>query len=188
MFKLGKKKDSDKGFNKFQILVASLRSKLRNAQQMYDLAWRALARSIELGRKTEIKSKTHNEFRQKQQVTYLQEACDLAHIVYKNYSDLFAENPSKEIQDKYVELCTYREVVNVPALGEFWFNNKIPGNDEAKQFFEFDESTIASYLRTFAETHGVNQRGFENLENLFPEENLLNQIPLGMPLFPPPGM
>ena len=63
------------------------------------------------------------------------------------------------------------------------------GNDEAKQIVEFDENSIASYLRMFAETHGVNQRGMENIDILFPpEDDLLNQIPVGMPVYPPPNM
>lgn len=182
----GKKKEADKGFNKFQILIANLRAKQKSTQQMYDLAWKALARSIELGKKTEIKSKASNEFRLRQQVSCLKEACDLGHSVYKNYADLFAEHPSKEIQDQYVEMCTYREVINVPSLAEFWFAHQIPGNDEAKQLQEFDESSINSYLKMFAETHAVNQRGMENIDLLFPPEDaLLNQIPVGMPVYNP---
>jgi hypothetical protein len=176
------KKDSDKGFNKFQIIIANIRSKQKSVQQMYDYAWKALAKSIEQGKKTEIKSKVHSEYRLYQELMFLNEACDLGHIVYKNYKDLFSVHPSKEIQDKYVELCTYREVVKVASLGEFWFQHKIAGDDTAKQITEIDESSIPSYLKRFAEIHGVNQKGMENIDILFPEEDLLEQIPVGMPI------
>ena len=177
----GRKKD-DKGFNEFQILLATLRSKQKSAQQMYDLAWKALARTIEGGKKQEIKSKVQNEFRLKQQLTYLETACDLAHQIYKNYAELFAEHPSKEIQDMYVELCTYREAIKVPQLAEFWLKHPIAGNEEPKPILDFDEDNIATYLKLFAETHGVNQTGMDNLELLFPQEDLLSQIPSGPPL------
>ena len=177
------KKKDDKGFNDFQILTATLRSKLKNAQQMYDLSWKALAKAIESGKKADIKSKVQNEFRLKQQVAYLQKACELAHDVHKNYQDLFAEHPSKEIQDEYVELCTYRESVKVPQLGEFWIKHKIPGNDDPKPIVDFDESQIATYLREFADTHGVNQFGIDNLNLLFPIDDPTDQIPVGQPVF-----
>ena len=174
----GKKKD-DKGFNDFQILIAQMRSKLKSTKQRYDLAWNALARAIESGKKPDIRAKALNEYKLSQQVQYLQTACDLAHEIYQNYQDLWAEHPSKEIQDKYVELCTYREAVNVPQLAEFWMKHPLAGDDEAKPILEFDDSNIASYLREFANTHKVNSTGMDNLEILYPEEDIISQIPVG---------
>ena len=183
-FGFGKKKD-DKGFNDFQILIASMRSKLKSTKQRYDLAWNALARSIEGGKKPDIRAKAQNEYKLRQQYEYLQNACDLAHEIYQNYQDLWAEHPSKEIQDKYVELGTYREAVNVPQLADFWFKHPLAGDDEAKPILEFDDSQIGSYLREFAKTHKINSTGMDNLEILYPEEDVIDSIPVGTPVVYP---
>lgn len=192
MFLFGKKRDN--GFNDFQILVASLRSKQGSIKNQYDLSWKGLARSIELGRRNEILSKLKNEYRLKQHLQYINEAVELGREILKNYQMLWAEHPSREVQDKYVDLSGYIEVLGVPQLGVFIKDHPLAGEKTIRAFTELDEGDFAEYLQIFAVSHGVNKTGLDNLEMLFPapQQEIYHQAPMYQlngnvaPFYPPP--
>ncbi|EAY04078.1 hypothetical protein TVAG_203820 [Trichomonas vaginalis G3] len=181
-------KKKDNGRDKFQILIATVRGKLVNVKQMHEYAARALIRAIESGKKVDIRSKVMSEYKLKQQLDAMNLIAENGRELLKCYADLWTDHPSESLQNQYIEIFSYREMVNMPQVVEHWNNFPIKGaSQELKEYEELlDDDEIAEYLNDFASVNKINDKGKEYLRILYPCGNVLDMIPTGTPMYPPP--
>lgn len=141
--------------DQFQIIVAYLKAKRNNVADAYDAQWRALARVIEDGYKTLLHDATIREYKLKQQLDSLNQACDLAKTILNNFDELF-KTPNKIITDMYLELCSLRVIVGVPQLAKFCIEHPINRALPVKRIKSLSPEEEKAYLDEFIKTHNVN--------------------------------
>ena len=123
MFNFFRKKD-DYGYNDFQIVYYTLKWRLKILDDQHYYALNALNRAVSTYNRKLIKDKIQIKHLAEQQLEYMKQAVDLASYIQNNYRCLF-ENPEQVVRDKYIELCTYRLVIGVPQLNDFWVKHTI---------------------------------------------------------------
>ena len=119
-----RKKKEDYGYNDFQIVYATLKWKLKQVDDLYYYMNNNFERVLKTHNIKLIKEKIQAKHKIKQQLEYLNRAVYLADYVLTNYQCLF-ESPEKLVRDKYMDLCSYRTVVGIPQLNDFWIKHGV---------------------------------------------------------------
>ena len=149
MFNLFKKKD-DYGYNDFQIVYYTLKWRLTILDDQHFYALNALNRAVSTYKRKLIKEKIKVKHLVEQQYKYMKQAIDLAGYVLSNYRCLF-ENPEQVVRDKYLELCSYRLVIGVPQLNNFWIKHQIKTDKpySLKKIVDLTEAELESEVNKY---------------------------------------
>ncbi|KAH0785636.1 hypothetical protein GPJ56_010386 [Histomonas meleagridis] len=137
--------------SQFRIILGYIRSKNTSSESIYYSKLGTLATVSIHGYAHVIQQVASGLYIAEQKMMLIRQAKDLSESIYRSFNLVFGPKAILQFQQKYNELCSYREVLAIPKFNSFCISHKVPlPTIPQKKIPPLND--VGGYIRYVAET------------------------------------
>ena len=153
--------------DQFRIILGYMRSKSTSTESIYYSKLGTLASVSAHGYSHVIQQIASGLYVAEQKMILVRQAKELGESVYRSFNLVFGPKSILQFQQKYNELCSYREILALPKFNSFCLSHKVPLPAlPQKKIPPLDD--IGGYIRYVAGTKNFGKETKNRLFELFP--------------------